>query len=468
MQKLELFSKLPENFFSILASPNKTLYSECIYILYQQFQRSWSFGVPKELALDYLGDYFDSLELKPDFEEENLGSNRDKAGFIIRKLKECGWIDSETDNSYNETIIIADYGIQMIELLIQIRNDKKLEYQSKVYLIHLALFSQDAMEINQLIRQVHEDTMALITSLKSLNANIRKYISRSTKENSPEDILKQFFGQYALEILDKAYHRLKTSDNVSRFRPQILQRLEEISIDRKLLEEACQLELKNKYAATLHEARDNIWKLLSKTIEAFRHMDEIVEDIDRRNTLYIRAAYNRVKYLLNTQSNIEGNINEILKYLAEKWKSSNDNSGILDDDSLSTLFSLYRQMAIDDASLYARKQSRRQFESQRIGNAGISEEEKLRLRRLREEKRENRINRKNINAYVMMLLGEKEIIKASDMPLQDIEDHIRLIYIKLFSKSPLMKYQIERTNDRVHKGSYEYNDFLIRRKKNAV
>ena len=46
------------------------------------------------------------------------------------------------------------------------------------------------------------------------------------------------FNDYITNIVDKAYHRLLTSDNVSKFRPEIMQCLEKRSHNEEFLEKA--------------------------------------------------------------------------------------------------------------------------------------------------------------------------------------------------------------------------------------
>ena len=464
MQQLKLFDKLPESFFSILSSPNKIIYTECIFILYQQFKKSWSFGIPKDLAQGSIMDYLDQLDNMGqlvELEGEILNSSRDKTNAIIRKLKECKWIDIETDNSYNETIIITDHGILFLELFNNIRMDKKLEYQSKINSIYLQLFSENTMKINLILRQVHDDTITLMTSLKSLNSNIKKYIQKTTEQSSSEQILDSLFNEYALEILDKAYHRLKTSDNVSRYRPLILRRIESICANKQLLEEAYQLELDMNNARTKVEAQDNIWLALKEIMDSFRHMDDLIKEIDRRNSIYIRAAYNRVRYLINTQSNIEGNIEEILKYLVKQKRVNSDNHL---EEIQDELFKVFKQFMIDDTSLYTRKNKRRKFEAQKLSKNIISDEEKARLRKIRTKKREKKHNKKNINQYVNQLIGTKKELNVKEINIITDEEYVNLIYIKIFSKSPIMDYCIERKDEVITKNGYTFSNFIIRRK----
>jgi len=50
------------------------------------------------------------------------------------------------------------------------------------------------------------------------------------------DVLKQVFTLYRGEIVDKAYHQLRTTDHVSRFRPSVLEALVQLSSEQQVLQ----------------------------------------------------------------------------------------------------------------------------------------------------------------------------------------------------------------------------------------
>ena len=79
---------------------------------------------------------------------------------------------------------------------------------------------------------------------KNLNSNIKHYIDELTKHSTVAEIMDALFNDYITNIVDKAYHRLLTSDNVSKFRPEIIERLESKSRSQSYIEKgagrACQ------------------------------------------------------------------------------------------------------------------------------------------------------------------------------------------------------------------------------------
>lgn len=69
------------------------------------------------------------------------------------------------------------------------------------------------------LMQILENTDLLITGLKNLNSSIKHYIDDLTRHKTVAQIMDALFNDYITNIVDKAYHRLLTSDNVSKFRP---------------------------------------------------------------------------------------------------------------------------------------------------------------------------------------------------------------------------------------------------------
>ena len=86
---------------------------------------------------------------------------------------------------------------------------------------------------------------------------------------------------YYTNVVDKAYHRLLTSDNVSKFRPEIVERLESNSRSARFLNKASG-ELAELKEISEEEAREEVLSMLHEVIDAFRQMDEILGEINKR------------------------------------------------------------------------------------------------------------------------------------------------------------------------------------------
>ena len=464
---LRLFDVIPDRFFSILSSKNKEIYSDCLFILFNQYRGNTSFGIDREIVVQIFIDYFEGLEEVGIFQEEdaNLSTVREEANFIIRKLEECGWIDMETTNSYKQIINLTDYSVSMLETLEKIVKSENLEYQGYVYTIYSILFGSENTQYNVMIDQVYENTMKLINGLKTLNSNIKKYIDRITQQKTSEEIMKLHFEGYAQEIVDKAYHRLKTSDNVSKFRPRILERLDEIKRDKEYLELASQQDVDMERVKTLEESKEKIMGQLNDIIYVFENMDDTIHEIDRKNTQYIRASLTRVKYLLNSSKDIEGQINEILKYIIKKTKIEDIDLKDGGLDEVNKMFEVFPQSFIDNKSIYVSNEGKKSFEPQKIDkDKFLSKEERQKLIQEIQEKKKTRLSRGNIDKYVLELLGDRRVLNASLLPTENKKDFIKIIYILVYSKSRLVHYQVKRLDKPVIVNGFIFNDFEIWRK----
>lgn len=463
---MKLFEALPLNFFSILSSKNKEIYADCLFILYKVVSSNTSFGVEREIVIQTLTDYFEGLENKDLFAEEDdtVKSSREEANFILRRLEECGWIDIETTNNYIQILNLREYAITILETFDRIIQNEGLEYQGYVYTIYSILFTKENTAYNIMLEQVYENTAKLINGLKSLNSNIKKYIDAITTKKTPDEIMRLHFEGYAQDIIDKGYHRLKTSDNVSKFRPRIIEKLEEIRRDSEFIKLVCTQNLEMEKNRSLDEAYERVTSSLNDTINAFYNIDIIIEEIDRKNFQYIRASLTRVKYLLNSSRDLSGQVNEIFKFIVSMVE---DNNLDMKDDTLeqiADLFSFFPQSFIDEKSLYTSTEGKQAFVPQSIEKGVISKEDREKRILDIKEKNRNRMSRENIDKYVLHVLGDRKTINGSMLPLKEMNDYIKLIYIIVYSKSKLVHYRIKKLNNAVDINNFNFNEFEIWRK----
>ena len=240
---------------------------------------------------------------------------------ILRRLEYYGWIEVETDKSYVQRVNFKEYAVKVIKTLLDIADGKQIEYQGYIYTIYsLVTGTMDKPGI--VLMQIWENTDLLITGLKNLNSNIKHYIDELTKHSTVAEIMDALFNDYITNIVDKAYHRLLTSDNVSKFRPEIISRLEEKSHEEAFLEEAAR-EIASIREVSVEEGRELIYRYLHEIIEAFRGMDDILQEINQKNTQYQRAAIGRAKFLLAGNEDVRGQLKEILMGINEEINREN-------------------------------------------------------------------------------------------------------------------------------------------------
>lgn len=426
-----------------------------------------SFGVEREILVDTLSNYFENLEesIFKD-EEEVISGARNSANFIIRKLNECGWIDIETNNNYVQTVNLFDYAIIFIESMDKLTRNERLEYQGYVYAIYSLLFNSEKIQPSIMLEQVHDNTRKLVNGLKSLNSNIRNYIDKITKMKTAEEILNLQFNDYEINIIDKSYHRLKTSDNVSKFRPRIIEKLELILQDSKLLLLISKQFVEMEKVDSIDNAYNLVLLNLNETISALNNIDDIIRDIDYKHYQYLRASLTRVKFILNSTKDLSGQINSLLKYIVSITKQNDCdlNEDLIPDEI--NLIEIFTQSFIDDKSIYISTEGKKTFVSQAIDkNKILSKQERDKLINEFKEKNKNLMNKNYINQYVITCLGNKDVLNASQLPLENIIDFIKIIYISVFAKSKLVDFKIKKLDIEITFNDFNFTDFEIWRKK---
>ena len=491
-QSGRLFDVVPENFFSPLASPGRLVYWECIRRLFAITSRQLSFGVERDILVDELEYYF-GQELAPDImieseEEAAGGSPRDRANYIIRKLESCGWIYTDVDYSYVQRVNFRDYAIKVIRTLDQISSERSTEYQGYIYTIYNLARAKDSPGLA--LTQIVENTDLLITGLKSLNANIKKYIDDLTRHSTVAEILDALLNDYYINVVDKAYHRLMTSDNVSKFRPEIIERLEENSRSSRYLNVAAR-EIADMRDVSESDAREMALTMLHDVIAAFRQMDEILEQINSKNSRYQSAAVGRAKFLLTSSEDVRGQLRDIICALSDAAGEAgcSDHNMIFELEETDRLIRIFSWSYLDIESLYEPRQGRKEFISQEIEERQHDAAARDRQRRLFEERIRNVLSAPRIDEYVRDILREAgdDHIRASEvMSRCRVDEHgsdeeaafdnetdesmkpdtsvmetfIRLIYVRLYGQRRNMSYRVV-PGDIIRQDGFRYRDFDI-------
>ncbi|HZK54700.1 MAG TPA: Wadjet anti-phage system protein JetA family protein [Desulfosporosinus sp.] len=469
VRQLYLFDIIPDDFFKPLTSKYKTTYIDCLRLIYNTYKSELSFGVDKEIIVSELENYFDNestAEMVFDEDNEIAKDSRSKANAILRRLKESGWIEHELSNDFRVKVNLFDYAATVIESFNKIIKNEEVEYQSLVSQIHATLLNKEGYikPYEYIIKRVIENTEELMVGLKKLNTNIKKYIDAITNEKSAGEIVQDFF-IYHKDIGSKAYHRIKTSDNISYFRSSIIENLYNILNEEEIYERAVVGYMEVEQVADQALAHDLLRGQILNIISAYRNYDEIISEIDYKNAKYIGSSVARAKFLLTNSNNAEGKISKILAYLSEEL--NNDETLNLNDeidDTFLRVFNIFPQGFIDSDSLYVVPISKKASLPEALDcTLGITAEQRELRRLALQERSKNRFSRKNINHYIEGMLKENKAILASTLPLKDKRDLIRIIFISLYGRDKKSTYITTLIPEIIEANSFQFNDFLIER-----
>ena len=245
-----LFDTIHPNFFSVLASPNKKVYVDCILIIYHAIDSiEDAFQGDRDYIVSKLIDYFDDqpTEAFSDTEiDEQTNTSRQKAIHVINVLKKTGWLGEEELGDYRTSLNLFDYTIQMIDALENMMYHNHNEYTGEIYAVYSLLSSFNLEEGIGILEQSYQKTDDILRKLKSLKANIYRYYYDITKKQSKNDLqklLEKLLIEYKQNFFDSAYYNLKTTDSLPRYKRSILSSVSDILNNQTHMEALAQTEI---------------------------------------------------------------------------------------------------------------------------------------------------------------------------------------------------------------------------------
>ena len=301
------FETLPATLFNLLGSqagPLQRHYAAILLRIYQlaEFNR---FGLTREVVLAEIADYLagagTDVPLEALAEDEIPAPSGDStqtyAGWILRRLVEAGWLEREQQADYTELIVLPDYAFTLLEALRTIQEQKPREYSGQLYAAHQLLTKEgDDFSPALALTQAYENVRQVVRGLSELNQNIRRYTERARRNRSVPELLRLQYDDYT-QVLGPAYHALKTSDHVSRYRRDIVSRLQDWQADPQWLDQTAD-ELATQTRLTPAQAASEVQHAMRLVIDQLEGLDPLLEEIDRRHAQYLRTSLRQVRYQL--------------------------------------------------------------------------------------------------------------------------------------------------------------------------
>lgn len=455
-----LFSVLPKDFFKPLNSKYKDQYADCLLAIYNSYKTEISYGVEREAVVSTLTDYFNTRTDDISFDDDNSfeKDSRSKAQKTINYLKDCGWLDFEEEKNYQQNVVLTEQGVPFIRTMNDVIKNEETEYQGLISQIHAVLQNEDlySKPYQFILKNVVNSTEQLVSSLKKLNISIKKHIDKQTKNKELSEIF-SLFSVYNEEIVSKSLYRLKTSENIGKFRQSIKINLDKMLSEPKILKDLVEGYMEIEQETDSDFAKDKIIEMIIDVKSAFENLDKIIDDIDRKNNHYMKNAASRAKFELASGTNQEGKINAILRYLTE---FSDEDENIPDN-----FFNIFVQKFVSEESIKKIPEKKTYEEVASISAAEtLTAEERALKKQLLLDKQMARIYRKKIETFVLECLGEKNYIFASEIPINNRKDFENLIYIRLFAIESYV-YKVKKTEQRIKTDKCEFTDFEIIKRK---
>jgi len=453
-----LFDTIHSNFFSVLSSPNKKTYIDCIFIIYHAIDSiEDAFQGDREFIVSKLVDYFDeqpAQEFLDIDEDEPARTSRQKATHVINVLKKNGWLGEEELGDYKTSLNLFDYSIQMIDLLESITHNIQSEYTGEIFTVYSLLSSFTIEEGIGVLEQAHQKTHDIIRKLKSLKANIYRYYYDITKKQSKQDLqalLEKLLVEYKQNFFDSAYYNLKTTDSLPRYKRSILESISRIQNNEDTMDSLAKIVMRVKRYEDYNDAFHYVEDRLRFITDSFIALEHLILAIDRKNEQYISAAASKILFFTNQSDDIEGIFNRLFKIILSNKEID-----------YNRLFFLTQARNLDTQSLYNQRRLRIEPvpEELDVDHDFISDEYKQ--EKINALLKNNIYGKKEIDEHVKHLLNNQKSIEASHVLLETQEDFIKLILIFLYSKSIGMHYDIELLGKEVKNNFVTFQNFRIK------
>lgn len=323
------FDILPANLFNVFSTQGSSgwqrHYMAILLRVYElaEFNR---FGLTREVVIADMVDYLSDVGLETLPQTWDDGDNgaagslptniQDYASWLLRRLVETGWLEREQQADYTEFIILPDYAFTLLEALRTIQQQKPREYTGQLYTAHQLITQQGENFAPALaLTQAYENVRQVVRGLNELNQNIRRYTERVTRDRPVAELLRLQYDDYS-QSLGPAYHALKTSDHVSRYRRDIISQLQSWQLDGAWLDQTA-ADLSTQGRLSPAQATEEIQHYLRFVVNQLESLDPLLEEIDRRHSQYLRTSLRQIRYqLVSADGNFKDRLVSLARNLA--------------------------------------------------------------------------------------------------------------------------------------------------------
>lgn len=274
------------------------------------------------------------------------------------------------------------------------------------------------------------------------------------EQATAQDVLAQLFGAYQTEIVDRAYHQLRTTDHVSRYRPAVLDAVRDLAQTGALLSAAERLTARRE-ATSIAEAEALLREQLAVIRDGFETLDARLNALDDRHNRFVHAAVRAIELHLAASATTSGQLNALLERVL-----SHPEQGLEDD--ILALPALFDYAVWDGAaSLATPARGPVPFVPAETVATALDPAEADAARATTLRQMANSWSPSRVRALAQHLLNGRPDALASELPLISANDLAGVIYLRHFAQAGL-GYTIEPVADAwVERDGFKFHEFRV-------
>ena len=462
---MNLFDRIPTELFSVLASPNRTLYANALDVLYTAYRENL-----KILEQDFYMMLRSKLEQQladatfegEDIDEEELRDISGRARFLIRKLYSKGWFEKERGEDFEEYITVPGYSSRLLEVFHQLRDDSPIRGYSYVFgtysTLKVAADSENIYDKMAAIYSAYDNTWSLIDLLQMVYHNVKHYFQIQVKMQEVNEVLASHFDDFGQKVVEAYIRPLKIKDSVPKYRVPIQAVLTGWLEDEPLLLALSNAALQDRRGGTLEECRRDLLQKIFWVKDRYDSIEhEYLDEIDRQVRRYTRATTQKLENLTNRDHNVRGNLNYLLTLLGRNHRASEL------VEQIQPVFQFYEQSFLSEKSLWHRKRPGKRAKAAPV----LIEDQELdaRVEAQAVELLRTEYNRSAVSRYVEQWLGERGICYSKDLVLSDDKAYIMSMLAVLTGQDPEAGYLVRDLGGNYTQGQYTIPQLQITRRK---
>jgi len=471
-----LFQIIPKAIFNPLAAPGASVYAEALLRLFDETRRRHQ-PLSRDLAVDLVAELLlDPEALTVMAEAEDGQANEEakeegdavqaRAAAVLRYLTQCGWLRVETQSDFTQAFTLPDYSFRLLETFHQIAANDPPPLRGLICSIHGLL--RDAVEEGDAhirLPEAHRQTSHLLNALKELQHNIGRHIEQALRQLQARDVLEQFFTAYRREIVDQAYHQLRTTDHVSRFRRGVIDATSALAREDRI-EELAERSRTGGESASIEAAALRALDQLREIRENFEALDHLLQTIDVRHSQFVDSAVRTVELQLTASSTTSGQLHAVLTHLIRNEIAPAQRPLPEVFDPLVNLFEL---TLADQESLAPPTRAAVPFVPEELAATAPSPAELDEARKQTVRQLNRAVSRNRVRQYALELLGDREEVRGAEIRFNGPDDLALLIYLRYYGDDSL-GYEVEETAEEdwpegnwITRDGIGFRDFTLKR-----
>ena len=461
---MKLFDAVPNELFSILASPNRSLYADALDVLYEAYQENLK--VPEENLYSMLRSRLEQQLAEAtfdgeDIDEEELRDVSGRARFLIRKLDSKGWLEKQRGDDFNEYITVPGYSSRLLELFHQLRDDSPMRGYSYVFgtysTLKVASEGNSVYDKMAAVYSAYDNTQSLIKLLQMVYHNVKHFFQLQIDMQEINSVLASHFDDFGQKVAEAYIRPLKIKDSVPKYRVPIQKILAGWLEDDALLTAMSNAALQDRRGSNLNVCRSDLLRRIFWVKERYDNIEhEFLDEIDRQVRRYTRATTQKIENLTNRDHNVRGNLNYLLTALSRNRRASEL------VEQIQPAFQLYEQSFLSEKSVWYRKRPGKRTKAAPV----LIQESEMDAEAARQARLllHSEYGRSEIAAYVEKWLGEAGMCCSEDFGLKDDKAYIMSLLAVMAGGDVASAYTVQELEGIYSENQYSIPRFQIKRR----